>query len=158
MAGDAPERTAGPGDRIAPSLALGAWLQILCKRNQTTRSVMSNIPATPQNQPHPNSRPDPSAEQGQPAVVALDLKRIDKGAVYGTVTLWIPRWKVRFYEVLWGRRQSGQEWLQLPERSWTGQNGTRHTKLIGWDDDETTRRFEKAALDAIHRLVAQTPR
>jgi hypothetical protein len=82
MAGDAPERTAGSGDRIAPSLALGAWLQILCKRNQTTRSVMSNIPATSQSQA--------AALPSRPTLRVLDFKPVRKGTLRGFASVKLP--------------------------------------------------------------------
>jgi hypothetical protein len=99
-----------------------------------------------------------STESQAPAVVALDLKRIDKGAVYGSVTLWLPAIRLRIFEVLWGHRANGEEWVRLPSRSWTAEDGATHyTKLLSWGDDVTERRFRKAALAAIRRLLEANP-
>jgi hypothetical protein len=88
-------------------------------------------------------------------ITALDLRRIDKGSVIGTCTLWLPDLNLRIYECLWGRRgENRSEWLMLPRRQWTANDGSVHyARLLKWGDDSTARTFEKAALEAVHRVA-----
>ena len=95
-----------------------------------------------------------TAFEQEASIIAVDLKRIDRGALYGTVCLSIPRWKLKFHEVLWGHTADAREWVRLPAREWTGSDGAkRYAKLISWGDATTDRRFQEAALAAIHQLV-----
>lgn len=90
-------------------------------------------------------------------VTALDLHKIDKGAVIGTFTVWLPEFDLRIYEVLWDRRgEGGAEWVRLPTRQWTGNEGATHyNKLFAWGSERSSRDFEQAALEAIHTLAAR---
>jgi hypothetical protein len=86
------------------------------------------------------------------------LERLDKGAVLGSCSLFVRGCHMHIHECLWGRRNDGAEWVRLPDKEWTGHDGqTRHTKLITWESDPVARRFEAAALAAIHRLVEAVP-
>jgi hypothetical protein len=110
------------------------------------------------------SIPDTSAKQdphGELEVVALDLRRVDKpgSAVLGSFTAWVPQHGVRYYEVLWGRRSDGTEWILLPRRQWVdGAGVVRYAKLIGFGSDKTERAFQRAALQAVRELDPRTPR
>ena len=97
--------------------------------------------------------PDTSA-----AIIALNLKRIDKGNTFGTVSLRFRYWEgLQIHGVLWGRTSNGaSEWVLPPCQAWRAANGTTtRTTLIEWGDREAQKRFERAALLAIHKLVAE---
>jgi hypothetical protein len=97
------------------------------------------------------------ASQDQPPpILALDLKRIDKGNTFASVTLLFPRWEgLRIHQCLWGKKRDGTEWVLLPSRSWV-ENGTTHrAQLIEWADTKAAERFRSCALQAIHRLIEQ---
>jgi hypothetical protein len=100
---------------------------------------------------------DNSPKQGLPAVVALDLRRI-KGAVIASFTAWLAA-DMRNYECLWGRKASGEQWVMLPRRPWTAQDGTTHfAKLIAFGSDQTERAFQRAELQPVRELAERTPR
>jgi hypothetical protein len=89
-------------------------------------------------------------------IIAADLRRINRGAVLGAITLWLPEMDLRIYEVLWGRRgPDGPEWVRLPGRQWTSDDGaTRYSKILAWGSERSERAFAEAALAAIHQLAA----
>jgi hypothetical protein len=93
-------------------------------------------------------------------IIALNLHRIDKGAVLGAVSLWISEFNFRIHDVLWGRRgPDAPEWVRLPTREWTTTAGeTRFARVFEWGDDRTERDFCESALAAIHELAEKTPR
>ena len=97
--------------------------------------------------------PKPSKTQDQPAIIALNLKRLGRGLTLGTVTLLFPRWEgLRIHGVLWGKKRDGSEWVLLPSRTWV-ENGTTHrARLIEWADTKAEQRFRTCALRAIQRL------
>jgi hypothetical protein len=84
--------------------------------------------------------------QGELEVVALDLRRVGKtgSAVLGSFTAWVPSHDVRYYEVLWGQKTNGEEWIMLPRRQWTDRDGnTRYAKLIAFGSDKSDRAFQR---------------
>ena len=89
------------------------------------------------------------------AVIASNLRRVDKNGFVGTVDLYVPHWHLHFYGVHWRQRQSdGYQSVSFPPRVYVkadGDEGTR--KVVGWGDDATAERWRVAALAAIHKLV-----
>jgi hypothetical protein len=107
-----------------------------------------------------SDRHSPPESQGEIKVVALDLRRSTKpgSAVLGSFTAWLPQHDVRYYEVLWGRKASGEQWIMLPRRRWSASDGsTHHSKLISFGSDKTARAFQRAALKAVRELDERTP-
>jgi hypothetical protein len=92
-----------------------------------------------------------------PAIVASNLKRIDKGWLVATVDLWIPGWHMHIRGVMWGRRPNdGFESVVIPARPYTLASGEqREAKILEWGDSATAERFRVAALAAIHKLADQ---
>ena len=97
------------------------------------------------------------ASQDQPPIIALNLRRIDKGNTLASVSLLFPQWEgLRIHGVLWGKKREGAEWVLPPSRTWTSPSGTTtRAHLIEWGDQKAGQRIQKAAIDAIHRLVKQ---
>jgi hypothetical protein len=94
----------------------------------------------------------------EPAIIAANLRKIDKpgSALRGTCSLYLKGCHQHIHDVLWGEG-NGREWVRLPDREWTGQDGKSHrSKIITWENDTVARRFEAAAIDAIHALIAAT--
>jgi hypothetical protein len=89
-------------------------------------------------------------------VVATDLKRIDKNGVRGSFTIYFPAFDLRVRGCLWGVKSDGQEWVALPSRAWTGNDGeTRHTKIVSFGSFKSDKAFQAAALAAVHELDAR---
>ena len=90
-------------------------------------------------------------------IVTVDLRRIDKGGLIATVTLWFLELSLQVYECTWSQRGAdGAEWMAFPVRRWADQSGDAHTaRLITRGDDKLAADFRTAALEAIHRLAAQ---
>lgn len=85
-------------------------------------------------------------------IVASNLRRLNRNTLQGTVDLEVTAWRIKFCGCLWHRRD-GREWIAFPGREWTGQDGRRQfANLIDWTDDTWRKRFQQAALDAIHDL------
>jgi hypothetical protein len=90
-------------------------------------------------------------------VLATDLKRIDKNGVRASFTCYFPDLDLRIRECLWGARTGGQEWVALPSRSCTSDDGeTRYTKLASFGSARTDRRFQEVALAAVRELDKRT--
>jgi hypothetical protein len=105
--------------------------------------------------------PIPHESQAELKVVALDLRRVTKpgSAILGSFSAWVPQHDARYYECLWGRKASGEEWILLPRRHWTDAAGNTHyQKLIDFGSDRSERAFARAALKAVRELNAKTPR
>jgi hypothetical protein len=105
--------------------------------------------------------PTDPGTQGELKVIALDLRRVDKpgSAIIASFTAWLPEQDTRYYEVQWGQKASGEQWIMLPRRQWTDRDGnTRYAKLIGFGSDKTERAFQRAALHAVRELAERTPR
>jgi hypothetical protein len=91
-------------------------------------------------------------------VLATDLKRIDKNGVRASFTCYLPAVDMHIRECLWGEKTGGREWVSLPSRSWTGNDGeTHYVRLVTFGSFKTDRVFQKAALAAVHELAARAP-
>jgi hypothetical protein len=104
--------------------------------------------------------PIPHESQAELKVVALDLRRVTKpgSAILGSFTARAPQHDVRYYECLWGRKASGEEWILLARRQWTDRAGNvRHARLIAFGSDRTDRAFTRAALQAVREVAERTP-
>jgi hypothetical protein len=86
-------------------------------------------------------------------IVASNLRPIHKNSLIGVVDLTVPRWRIVFCGCTWHRRGE-KEWVNFPGREWTDQAGTKHfANLITFTDEDSGRRFQGAALAAIHAIA-----
>jgi hypothetical protein len=91
-------------------------------------------------------------------VLATDLKRIDKNGVRASFTCYFPAIDAHVRDCLWSEKPGGREWVSLPSRSWTNNDGeTRHTRIVAFGSFKSDRDFQAAALAAVHELDAKTP-
>jgi hypothetical protein len=91
-------------------------------------------------------------------VLATDMKRIDKNGVRGSFTCYFPAIDMHIRECLWGEKTGGREWVSLPSRSWTNNDGeTRHSRIVTFGSFKSDKAFQTAALAAVHELEAKTP-
>jgi hypothetical protein len=92
-----------------------------------------------------------------PAIVATNLRPIDKGSLKATVDLVVSRWHLAFRGCLWFSKD-GKEWIAFPSKEWTNSDGDKkYSVLIEFTDRKTAERFQTAALAAM-RALAGAPR
>ena len=88
-----------------------------------------------------------------PPIVCTVLRRVDKGALKGFITLRIRRWRLTLYSCRWFE-QDGREWVDLRQCRWVASGGnTQYREAVQFDDRATADRFSAAALAAIRRLI-----
>jgi hypothetical protein len=101
--------------------------------------------------------PRPGAPAPSPAIVANNLRLIDKGTLKATVDIAIPKWRISFRGCLW-HVKNGKEWINFPSREWVDRAGTKkYTKLVEFSDRRTFDRFQVAALAAVHAIAGGAP-
>ena len=93
-----------------------------------------------------------------PPIVCTALRRVDKGALKGFVTLHIPGWRLRLFSCRWFETD-GRQWVELPQCQWVDNGGnTQYRDAVQFDDRASADRFSNAALAAIKRLIKQSRR
>jgi hypothetical protein len=91
-------------------------------------------------------------------VVVVDLRRVDRNGVRATFLCYFPDVDLRVHGCLWGARSDGKEWVGLPSRAWTrNDGGTRHTKIVSFGSFKSDKAFQTAALACVHDLDARAP-
>jgi hypothetical protein len=86
-------------------------------------------------------------------IVATNFRRIGKNTLVGSADLHVSKWRFTFYGALW-HRKGDQEWISLPAREWTGQDGKRVFAALGkFSSQGDARHFSEAAVEAI-KLIA----
>jgi hypothetical protein len=88
---------------------------------------------------------------------AANLKRSTApGRILGSVDLFVPTFQLHMH-CLWLRDLRGNERVSLPRVKVETPNGHQHNKsLMRWATAEAEERFQRAALRAIHLLIAAT--
>ena len=104
------------------------------------------------------ARDELPAAAAPPSIIASNFKPIGKNTLVGCVDLTITRWRFVFRGCLW-HRDGEREWINFPAKEWIDQAGSRKFSSLGeFVHRDDARRFQDAALAAVHELAARLVR
>ena len=88
-------------------------------------------------------------------IAASNYRPIGKNTVVGSVDITITKWRFVFRGCLW-HRNGEHEWTNFPAKEWIDQAGSRRFSNLGeFVHRDDARRFQDAALAAVHELAAR---
>jgi hypothetical protein len=105
----------------------------------------------------PSSNIIPSPIAHLPTVRIVNLRPQAKGTLRAFVDLELTRIGLVPRDCAWHRQADGREWIGLPSKPYQGADGvTRWKPMVEFASNasETRRRFQEAALAAIHVVAA----
>jgi hypothetical protein len=92
-----------------------------------------------------------------PSIVASNFKRIDKNTLIASADLYVTKWRLTIYGVLWFRKGE-KEWVGFPSKEWTDATGAKKyfpfAKFESRDDQD---RFNEMAIAAIRQIAGDQP-
>jgi hypothetical protein len=97
-----------------------------------------------------------TTQQVPAAIIALDLRLVQKPFLIGFFTAWCPTLDLRIPDCTWWRGKDGAEYVRLPEKTWTTAQGeTRYRKTVEFGSSRSEKWFATEGLKAVQTLHAK---
>jgi hypothetical protein len=137
--------------RVPPNSDDGACF----RSSEAMREKIGHVPASRRRVLCTRSFPVPTTSL--PTVRVVNLRPQVKGSLRAFVDLELTRIGLVLRDCTWHRQANGREWIGLPSKPYQGADGvTRWKPMVEFasNPSETRRRFQEAALAAIHVVAA----